>query len=349
MSAPQTPDGVCRIDEIIIGDSPPIRRLRALIERVAPASIAVTIEGPTGAGKELVAQALHLASGRAGRCVAFNVCAVADAMLEDALFGHVRGAYTGALSDRPGFLEEADRGTLFLDEVGGLHVGAQAKLLRAIETGVFRPVGARADRRSGFRLVAATNVPLPELVARGEFRPDLSFRLGGFTLIVPPLRERLEDVPQLVEHFATAADPSGRTRFAESALAALRAHDWPGNVRELKHVVERAMLLATTPLVGVEQARAALCVASLAPGSGSPRRDFAERRLRTVLERNAWSIDAAARELGVHRATIYRRLKRLERSAGGPSSAGPTRTGPTPPLGLTGSGAAASQSDREQA
>jgi DNA-binding NtrC family response regulator len=298
-----------RVDELILGVSPSIRRLRGLIERVAASALPVTIEGPTGAGKELVAQSLHLASGRSGRNVAFNVCAVADAMLEDALFGHVRGAFTGALSDRAGFLEEADGGTLFLDEVGGMPIGAQAKLLRALETGVFRPVGGRSDHRSDFRLVAATNMPLAELVARGEFRPDLSFRLAGFTLTVPPLRDRMEDLPALVEHFVRALDPSGRTRLALGALAVFRGYHWPGNVRELRHVVERSMLLATTPLVGAEPARAALQVA--VSRTQRPHREFTERRLRTVLELNGWDVAATARALGVHRATVYRRLKRL--------------------------------------
>ena len=169
----------------LIGDSTAMHHLRAQITRVASSQIPVLIEGPTGSGKELVAQALHRESERKGPLVAVNVCAIADTMFEDAMFGHVRGAFSGAIGDHTGYLLEAHRGTVFLDEIGSLAIGAQIKLLRALETHEFRPVGARGDRTSDFRLIAATNVPLAKAVSEGAFRADLAFRLSGVVIRVP--------------------------------------------------------------------------------------------------------------------------------------------------------------------
>ena len=190
---------------LLIGDSLPMRQLRALIARVATSTLSVLIEGETGSGKELVARALHEMSGRSGALVALNVCAVPDSMFEATMFGHVKGAFTGALRDSAGYLTEAHRGTLFLDEVSGLSLTNQVKLLRAIETKEFRPVGARSDQRSDFRLIAASNEDMVHLVEGGQFRRDLAHRLGGIKLTVPPLRDRLEDVPILAAHFAAQA------------------------------------------------------------------------------------------------------------------------------------------------
>ena len=298
------------IEGLLLGQSLPIRQLRALVARAAETTLPVLVEGPTGSGKELVAQALHAASGRAGNLVPFNVCALADGMFEDALFGHVRGAFTGALSDRTGFLDEAHGGTLFLDEIGGLGLAAQAKLLRAIETGIYRPVGARSDRRSEFRVVAASNVPVSRLVTAGSFRADLSYRLAGITITMPPLRNRREDVPILARHFLGRLDPEGNHRLSEPALTALAAHDWPGNVRELRHAIERAVLFSTTPVVGRESVEAALWRAKSSVPSAS-RREFTDRRLVAELEAASWDIHSVASALGVHRATVYRRIKRL--------------------------------------
>lgn len=295
----------------IVGESIPVRELRTLISRFATLDLAVLIQGPTGSGKELVARALHEASGRPGRFVAFNICAVAESMFEDALFGHVRGAFTGATTDAPGYLLEANNGTIFLDEIGGLAPAMQAKLLRAIESREFRPVGARADRRSDFRVVAATNEPLDNLLLRGMFRADLAHRLSAVVLDVPPLRERLEDIPALVRHFvASRRNGDAAVEFTPSALQVLQRHDWPGNVRELRNVVERGIALAQEKRVSRDDIRASL-------GSGlltsSPRdgRNFARKRLQEVLEDCDWNVGAAARRLGVHRATIYRRMRRL--------------------------------------
>ncbi|HJR63809.1 MAG TPA: sigma 54-interacting transcriptional regulator, partial [Gemmatimonadaceae bacterium] len=235
-------------------------RVRELVRQIAPTELSVLIEGPTGAGKELVAQAMHAASRRSGRLVAFNVCAIAETMFEDALFGHVRGAFTGATSDAAGYLVEADKGTVFLDEISGLAMGMQAKLLRVLETREFRPVGARLDRRSDFRVVAATNEPLATLLAERRIRADLAYRLGGVVIQVPSLRERPEDVPVLACRFMERARASCgiAVRLSGEALHALQQYDWPGNVRELKNVVERAAVLAEGAVVtGLRRCREA--------------------------------------------------------------------------------------------
>jgi DNA-binding NtrC family response regulator len=169
-------------DALLIGEAPAVRRLRRTVERIAPSRLPVLIEGPTGSGKELVAELLHQRSGRRGELVAFNVCAIGETMFEDALFGHVRGAYTGASGDAPGFLREAHGGTVFLDEIGGLPPLLQPKLLRALETGVFRPIGSARDSTSDFRLVSATNDGIESLVAAGRVRADIAHRLSGFVV-----------------------------------------------------------------------------------------------------------------------------------------------------------------------
>ncbi|HEX8245084.1 MAG TPA: sigma-54 dependent transcriptional regulator [Longimicrobium sp.] len=295
----------------IIGASPAVRELRALVRRVAPLRMPVLIEGPTGSGKELVARALHALSGRRGRFVAVNVCAVAEAMFESTLFGHVRGAFTGAVGDSAGYLAEADGGTLFLDEIGGLSPAMQVKLLRALETREFRPVGARRDRSSDFRVVAAANEPLARLVAEGRFRADLAHRLNAVEVHVPALSERRDDVPALARHFAALAAP-GTIAFDDEALQRLRAHDWPGNVRELRNVVERAVALAPGPRIRVRDLEEHLRTSARGAWRGEAAAAPDGRdELVALLARCGWNIEEAARQIGVHRATVYRRMERL--------------------------------------
>jgi DNA-binding NtrC family response regulator len=300
------------VSEILLGGSTAIGRVRSLIRRLGPTELPVLIEGPTGAGKELVARAIHHVSGRSGRLVAFNVCAIADTMLEDALFGHVRGAFTSAMNDTTGYLEEADKGTVFLDEIGGLPIGPQAKLLRVVETREFRPVGARKDKRSDFRVVAATNEPMAKLLEERRIRADLAHRLSAVLIRVPSLRERLDDVPVLARHFLrSAAAASGQESILSSdAVHALQQYDWPGNVRELKNVVERAAALCEEPLLTA----AALAEAIRPMDVGVPPRDKAEfhqAELLDLLRRYRWDTDKVARELGIARTTVYRRMRRL--------------------------------------
>jgi DNA-binding NtrC family response regulator len=295
-------------DVALVGSSSPMRELRALIARVAPLRIPVLIEGATGTGKELAAALLHRDSGRTGGCVAFNVCALADSMFEDALFGHVKGAYTGALGESLGFLREANGGTVFFDEISGLALPLQAKLLRAIETGVFRPIGAARDAMSEFRTVAATNEQLRELVGDGRFREDLMHRLSGITVRMPTLAERVDDIPELVRHFVrrVAGQEMPVTR---RAIVMLQETPWPGNVRELRQVVEAGVAFARDEL-DVDALELALAHRS---GRTAVRNTVghAERReLITVLEQTSGDTGRAAEVLGVHRATVYRRMKR---------------------------------------
>lgn len=300
--------------QFIIGESPAIRRVRELILRVAPTSLPVLIQGPTGSGKELVAEALHRVSGRSGAFVPFNVCAISDAMFEDALFGHVRGAFTGATQDRRGYLAEADRGTVFLDEISSLSLGMQPKLLRAIETRKFRPVGASSDRASEFRLVAAANEDLHGAARAGRFRADLAHRMAGIVIHMPTLESRREDIPLLVTHFVERArrrevPNANAAEFNNSAMRALQQREWPGNVRELKFVVETALAVASSSVISAGSLTEMTVFDS---SSYSVVPSVEERvRLETVLREAVWDTDRAAEALGVHRSTLYRWMRRL--------------------------------------
>ena len=296
-------------DVVMIGDSAPMRRLRALIATVAPTRLPVLIEGETGTGKELVAATLHQQSKRTGSLVAFNVCALGESMFEDALFGHAKGAYTGAFGESLGFLREANGGTAFFDEISGLPLPLQIKLLRAIETGVFRPIGAARDARSDFRPIAATNESLSELVEQGRFRADLKHRLSGIALRLPSLAERVDDIPDLARHFLRCSTGVDTTVSLE-ALAVLQGTPWPGNVRELKQVLDAAAAFARG-VVDVQAVETALAHRATAVAPPRIAEDLAERReLVTVLERASGDTERAAEMLGVHRATVYRRMKR---------------------------------------
>jgi len=290
-----------------------MRRLRALIATVAPTRLSVLIEGATGTGKELVAAAIHRQSGRSGALVAFNVCALGESMFEDALFGHVKGAYTGAFNESLGFLREANGGTAFFDEISGLHLPLQAKLLRAIETGVFRPIGAARDVRSDFRTVAATNEGLRELAEQGRFRDDLRHRLSGVVLAVPRLDERVDDIPLLVAHFLRCAGRPG-LHVTATAMARIQETPWPGNVRELKQAIDVVSAFAGDA-VDEHAVELAFATRESSRPTGRALRstggDLAERReLVELLETTAWDTERAASLLGIHRATIYRRMKR---------------------------------------
>lgn len=228
----------------LLGESVPMRRLRGEIARYGPTGLSLLINGETGTGKELVARAIHEASGRRGRFVAVNCGSIPKELVESELFGHERGAFTGALARRAGLFEEADGGTLFLDEVGELPETLQPRLLRVLETGVVRPVGASRELTVDVRVVAATHVDLPGAVADGRFRRDLYFRLAHGILRVPPLRARGDDIALLAGRFLDElACEHGVSRLSEAALEALKVHRWPGNVRELKNVLRRAAVL----------------------------------------------------------------------------------------------------------
>ena len=295
-------------DTPLIGDSRAMQKVRQRIAIAARTSLSVLVQGPTGVGKELVAMALHRAFHRPGPFVAFNVCALSESMFEDSLFGHVRGAFTGALHATRGYLGEANEGTLFLDEVGGLPLGLQVKLLRALETGFYRPIGSSADAHSAFRLVTAINEPLEDVMAAAKFRADLAFRMAGLVIAIPSLADRVGDIPLLVRYFLTEGGHAPTTVAAE-AMRWLQARDWPGNVRQLRQFVQ--LLVAISP----DTVTASLCeevAAQYCLDSVRPLRSSEESTLiREALSEAGGCIDQAARELGIHRATLYRRMKRL--------------------------------------
>ena len=231
----------------MIGVSAPLLRVKETIADVAPTDITVLVQGESGSGKELVARAIHDQSRRAKRnFVAVDCCTLQEKLFESELFGHEKGAFTGADKQKRGLIEGAEGGTLFLDEIGEIESGIQAKLLRVLETGVFRRVGGNKDLHANIRVVAATNRDLEAMSREGTFRSDLYYRLSAFEIVTPPLRERRDDIPYLVTHFIQNHNFSRRInkRIASEALRRLIAFDWPGNVRELRNVVERAIILS---------------------------------------------------------------------------------------------------------
>jgi DNA-binding NtrC family response regulator len=296
-------------------------RVRLLVDLVAKSTLSVILTGETGAGKEVVARRIHDRSPRAaGPFVALNCAALPDALLESELFGHERGAFTGALQSKRGMLEAANGGTLLLDELGELPLITQVKLLRALETREVTPVGGLKPRPFDARLVSATNRDLDALVEAGRFRLDLYFRLNGLSIQIPPLRERVDEIEPLARAFAVdAAAGAGRAPAAISgaALDVLRAHSWPGNVRELRNVVDRAMVLCAGDTIGPEHfvlqrlATAPRAEASGREGAAGLPAEMAaleRRRIMDALERTAGNQTEAARALGVSRRTLVRRL-----------------------------------------
>jgi DNA-binding NtrC family response regulator len=300
------------LSQHLIGDSRVMHELRAVIERLAPTRLAVLIHGPTGAGKELVAQALHALSGRRGRFLPVNIAAIPDAMFEDEFFGHVRGAFTGAIRDRAGLLAEAHGGTLFLDEIGSFNPMTQPKLLRVLETHQFRAVGSRVDQSSAFRTLAATNEDLDDLVATRGFRRDLRRRLAECVIYVPPLTDRREDIIPLARYFGQRAGGSRPIVITPDAHRTLLAYDWPDNVRELRQAVECALVLGDGEHIDANGLR--LAVDQRRPKSAPVANislSLDHRRLVHLLEECAWDTAVAAQRMGVHRSTIYRRMWRF--------------------------------------
>jgi two-component system nitrogen regulation response regulator NtrX len=310
----------------IVGAGPAIADVRALIARVAPTPTRVLVTGESGTGKELVARAIHALSPRALRpMVTVNCAALPRELVESELFGHEKGAFTGAVSRREGRFELAHGSTLFLDEIGDLPLDAQAKLLRVLEDRVVQRLGGGTAREVDVRLIAATNRDLAREVADGRFREDLFFRLNVVPIRVPPLRERLDDLPALVVHFANSAGGRCARRpraFPEPALRRLRAHRWPGNVRELANVVERLTIIGGDGPVSPDEIDAILGREPLPvphPPSGSGAEggladalDAYERRLiEAALAGAAGNVAEAARRLDTDRANLYRRMRRL--------------------------------------
>ena len=311
------------VESSLIGDSEPMRRLRDEIRRVAPIPSPVLILGESGSGKELVARDLHaLGTGPESPFVAINAAALPESLIESELFGHERGAFTGADRTRKGAFERANRGTLFLDEIGELPAAAQAKLLRVLENRTVTRLGGDGEIPVETRVIAATHRDLEHDVAQGRFRQDLYFRLNVHVLRVPPLRERASDVPDLVHHFlATLCARFGmRTKSIDAeALAALGAHDWRrNNVRELRNIVERLLIAAEGDIIRAEHLPVELRGVSPpaedgADGSFQQRRAEAERRIvLEALHRNDWQISRTAKELGLaDHASLLKIMRRL--------------------------------------
>ena len=304
--------------EGIIGQSAAIRRVIDVCRQIAPTDATVLIEGESGTGKELVAKALHNNSPRKqGNFVALNCAALSEGILESELFGHEKGAFTGAVAARQGRFEHADGGTLFLDEVGDMPVTTQIKLLRVIENREIVRAGSNEPRRVDVRLVSATNQNLEDLVRQGKFREDLYFRLKVVRIVLPPLRDRREDIPLLTDHYvrALAAEHSKPvTGITPEAQRVLGAYGWPGNVRELINTLETMIVLAQRPVLDVSDIPPEIRpVAAPAPGASIQpgiRLDDAERLLiERTLEMTAGNRQEAAKTLGIGERTLYRKIK----------------------------------------
>jgi DNA-binding NtrC family response regulator len=307
--------------QTIVGSSPAMRLVYDQIQKVLSSDITIFISGESGTGKELVAKAVHHGSLRSDHpFIDVNCAAIPEGLQESELFGHEKGAFTGALATHPGKFEQAAGGTIFLDEVGEMSPSAQARLLRVLQERCLQRVGGTKTIDLDVRVISASNRDLQQMVNDGSFRQDLFYRLVVFPIALPPLRERREDIPLLLEHFIAkyASDAGKRVRGAEpAAIKALQAHDWPGNVRELENVVHRSLLIADGPDLGFDD---------LPPGfgSGAPTaaaqpsaptsvamslEELEQKAITRALERHGGNLSDVARQLGIGRSTLYRKLE----------------------------------------
>jgi len=313
----------------LVGDSEAMRKVRAEIAAAGPTNASVLITGENGSGKEIVAREIHRMSRRAARpFVAVNCAAIPEELIESELFGHERGAFTGAVGKRRGKFELADGGTIFLDEVGDMSPRTQAKILRVLEEKTFERVGGADNIRSDARIIAATNRNLPKDVGAGRFREDLFFRLNVFPIFVPPLRDRRADIPLIAAHFAgeiCAELGKEKKEFSREAMDRILAHPWPGNVRELRNVVERLVILAMGKRIEEETVLRVLAVPAPRPEGPAPAAapafaldDFREavlaferEYLQRKLKENDYNVSRTAEKLGIDRTSIHRKMRQL--------------------------------------
>ena len=310
-------DGNPRRFEQIIGNSPALESVLEQVEQVAPTDSTVLIQGETGTGKELISRAIHNLSMRCGRpFIKLNCAAIPFDLLESELFGHEKGAFTGAIAQKIGRFETADKGTLFLDEVGDIPLALQPKLLRVLQEQEFERLGGTRTHKVDVRLVAATHRNLADMVKRNEFRSDLYYRLNVFPIPLPPLRERREDIPALVEHYVEIyARRMGRQieHISPETMCALTSYQWPGNIRELQNFIERSVILTSGNALQppLETLRSAAEPESLGPIT----LEDAERdHIRKTLEQTRWVVagpNGAAARLGIKRSTLYFRMQKL--------------------------------------
>jgi two-component system nitrogen regulation response regulator NtrX len=308
----------------IVGTSYPIRQVLERVDKVSPTEARVLITGENGTGKELVARAIHRLSPRADRpFIEVNCAAIPSELIESALFGHIKGSFTGAVADRAGKFEQADTGTLFLDEIGDMSPDAQAKVLRVLERSVVTRVGGTKTIEVDVRVVAATNKDLAQRIDEGEFREDLFYRINVVPIHVPPLRERRDDIPMLVQHFTDIMiKGEGVTprRFETAAVEKLQALSWPGNVRELRNTVERLLILCTGDSVRAEDVEMLASGRSASGGLGgellssenfSDFKDGAERAyILQKLRENDWNVAETARRIDMPRSNLYKKIEK---------------------------------------
>jgi formate hydrogenlyase transcriptional activator len=303
--------------ERILGMSPALEAVLEQVEQVAPTDSTVLIQGETGTGKELIARAVHNLSSRCGRpFIKLNCAAIPFDLLESELFGHEKGAFTGAIAQKIGRFEMADKGTLFLDEVGDIPPGLQPKLLRVLQEQEFERLGSTRTHQVDVRLVAATNRNLVEMVKRNEFRSDLYYRLNVFPIALPPLRARREDIPALVEHFVEIyARRMGKQidEISSKTMSELTSYAWPGNIRELQNFIERSVILSSGNIL--QAPFASLKAAATTEAQGAVTLEEAERNhIRKTLDQTRWVVsgpNGAAARLGIKRSTLYFRMQKL--------------------------------------
>jgi len=324
--------------EQIIGNSPALESVLEQVERVAPTNSTVLIQGETGTGKELIARAIHNLSSRCGRTFTkLNCAAIPFDLLESELFGHEKGAFTGAIAQKVGRFEMADNGTLFLDEVGDIPLALQPKLLRVLQEQEFERLGSNRTHQVDVRLVAATNRDLAAMVKRSEFRSDLYYRLNVFPVLLPPLRARPEDVPALVAHFVEIFGcRMGKQieHIPPETMSALCSYPWPGNIRELQNVIERSVILTSgnvlhAPLAGLKRA-----AETESPGAVTLQDAERDHILKT-LEHTRWVVagpNGAAARLGIKRSTLYFRMHKLGISRPSVNFGSVQQTRQTPPV-----------------